>query len=108
MKLSYLLMRFLPLTAIAMGVLTPPILAQKTIPVPQPIQIDLPAQDQQIFAPEDDPSQNEEEKEDQLDQQLNEQGSPNPTTFKETPAPLQQDQQHESTAPNEEIQIQQR
>ena len=81
--------------------------AQKpqTSPPPPNSQIPLPPADLRIFAPEANPAQSEEEKELELEQQLNNQGDPNGVKVQEIPAPLQIYQDNVPTSPESEIQI---
>lgn len=105
------IVKLLPLSAIAFSLWAVSLLqlslAQNgQTPPPSGQQLPLPSQDQRIFAPEINPPENEEQKELELEQQLNERGNPDGVRVEETPAPLQMDQDNVPTSPESEIQIQ--
>ena len=91
---------------LAMGA-TLPSHAQKpqTSPPPPKGQIPLPPADLRFFSPEANPAQTEEEKELELEQQLNYPGDPNGINVQEIPAPLQIYQDNVPTSPESQIQI---
>jgi hypothetical protein len=79
--------------------------AQNSQTQPPAVYENLPPPDQRIFSPEDNPSQSEEQKELELEQQINDQGNPDGMKVQETPAPVQIYQDNVPTTPESEIQL---
>lgn len=91
--------------SLGLGSLQPSVAQNSPNSSPGNGQLPLPPQDQRIFAPEANPNQSEEQKELELEQQLNDRGNPDGVNVQETPAPLQIYQDNVPTTPESEIQI---